>query len=617
MSSTITLMLRYLDGDSTEQETAELDRLVADSPDAARMLARLAIEQSQYGAIMGSLSNMVFADDGHVQSQIHPQTEDLRFAIQHASERQEAEALLQQLLKMEQMAARVDNSQIDHPGKTSAINQPVDSFSANQLIRLGPYVFTVLARSKPLKWFAATAALIAVATTIYFIFGSGQETIPDPIADQARTDDKPAVEPSTLIVASLTAEREAVWDRQPGLHLYAGQRFTLSHGFAEITTNSGAVALLEAPCSIELTSDENTLLLNDGKLIGLCQTEASRGFVVQTPDAQIVDIGTEFGVIVQEGRGTRVQVFGGEVRVTTNQADEKTRRAQSLTTQQAVWIPPDQGDLVRIDFDKDAFGLHIVEQLDIVDIVAGGNGLGGRSGMAIDLATGRFHTSEQIALLEREAWPRDTGMTINPIEESAFIDSVFIIDRFSQKAKITSDGGEFEGFPTMPQTINSSDANGFIQATPANTVINPPSHPDYQRPFAQVGRQDLDGHYVVIHAGSGITFDLNALKSEHSGAGLARFKASALNIEKQSIALSPAQRPATADIWVIVDGKQRFLRRSTNTETGVIEIDVNLNKDDRFLTLAVSHGGDGSFHDWVVFARPQIEIQPPIRGLRE
>ena len=59
-----------------------------------------------------------------------------------------------------------------------------------------------------------------------------------------------------------TTEHDAVWDRQPGEDLYAGQRLTLTQGFAEITTTRGAVAILEAPVTIELLNNDNALRLH-------------------------------------------------------------------------------------------------------------------------------------------------------------------------------------------------------------------------------------------------------------------------------------------------------------------------------------------------------------------
>ena len=115
------------------------------------------------------------------------------------------------------------------------------------------------------------------------------------------------------VVATLTAERDARWDRRPGRDLYAGERFTLTQGFAEITTQRGAVAILEGPSSIELVDHDNSIRLHDGRLIGICESDSSKGFVVKTANADVVDLGTEFGVSIDPQGMMLAQVFEGSV----------------------------------------------------------------------------------------------------------------------------------------------------------------------------------------------------------------------------------------------------------------------------------------------------------------
>ncbi|MEM9346949.1 MAG: LamG-like jellyroll fold domain-containing protein [Planctomycetota bacterium] len=123
----------------------------------------------------------------------------------------------------------------------------------------------------------------------------------------------------TKQVATLTAEHDAMWQLKSGESLSrgdalaAGQRLTLTQGYAEITTRRGAVAILEAPASVELLGN-NSLRLEAGKLVGICETPSSKGFVVRTPQMDMVDLGTEFGVTVRRDRVETV-VFDGEVEV--------------------------------------------------------------------------------------------------------------------------------------------------------------------------------------------------------------------------------------------------------------------------------------------------------------
>lgn len=144
-------------------------------------------------------------------------------------------------------------------------------------------------------------------------------------------------------VATLSADYRARWSVN-GLPatigvrdaFYAGQMVTLSEGFAQITFPSGAIAILEAPCTLELTDRDNTLRLVTGKLVGVCETPASHGFTVETPGARLIDTGTRFGVIY-DGM-TRTRVIEGEILVKSLSADPGVAATRLAA-----------GDAVRID----------------------------------------------------------------------------------------------------------------------------------------------------------------------------------------------------------------------------------------------------------------------------
>ena len=167
----------------------------------------------------------------------------------------------------------------------------------------------------------AAAVFFGLFTLVMVIKGPAEPT-PD-IADQPPSDSVSTPEtpdwqtPNEVqpIVATLTSTQNATWAEghfEPGSPLRASQRLTLTQGFAKITTQRGAVAIIQAPATIELIDSPNALHLDTGKLVGLCHTDSSKGFVVKTDHADITDLGTEFGVEVQAGRITTT-VFSGEV----------------------------------------------------------------------------------------------------------------------------------------------------------------------------------------------------------------------------------------------------------------------------------------------------------------
>ena len=157
-----------------------------------------------------------------------------------------------------------------------------------------------------------------------------------PSNDKPQSDDDLAISGAEQAsIATLTLTRDASWAGQVprlGEPLGPGTMLALTAGQAEITTSRGAVAVLQAPCTIELTDQSNALTLHSGKLVGLCHTTASKGFTVHTRHATIVDLGTEFGVHVLPNAVTTT-VFTGEVSVDTPDTEPQT-----LTTHQTARV---------------------------------------------------------------------------------------------------------------------------------------------------------------------------------------------------------------------------------------------------------------------------------------
>lgn len=190
--------------------------------------------------------------------------------------------------------------------------------------------------------YGGIAAALLVALSVFLIVqGMQSGQVPQPIT--AGVD--PAKQPmGRIAVATLTAEHDARWVQgafATGERLYAGQRLSLTRGFAKITTNAGAVAIIEAPSTIELINNENAIRLQTGKLVGICETSSSLGFTVYTPGGRIIDTGTRFGVIYNGA--TSVRVMDGEVLVKASRADAGARL-----------MPLSVGETARITADRSA-----------------------------------------------------------------------------------------------------------------------------------------------------------------------------------------------------------------------------------------------------------------------
>lgn len=126
-------------------------------------------------------------------------------------------------------------------------------------------------------------------------------------------DFSPAPQPAP--VATLAAAVDAQWGGPamppaPGAVLPSGP-LQLKYGLAELRFASGATVILEGPAECVLDS-AHRLTLHRGRLAANVSDEAI-GFTVRTPDATVVDLGTEFGVCSQDAGATDVHVFRGQV----------------------------------------------------------------------------------------------------------------------------------------------------------------------------------------------------------------------------------------------------------------------------------------------------------------
>ncbi len=119
-------------------------------------------------------------------------------------------------------------------------------------------------------------------------------------------------------------------------------------GLVELVTASGTVLLVEAPAGLEIVDALHARLLS-GKLV-VRMPKGRSGFVVDTPELRVRDLGTEFGVSVSPAGEAQVQVFEGKVR-----AESADRAAgQELRAGETVRVETG-GRLVAADYEEARF----------------------------------------------------------------------------------------------------------------------------------------------------------------------------------------------------------------------------------------------------------------------
>lgn len=161
-------------------------------------------------------------------------------------------------------------------------------------------------------------------------------------------------------IATLTNTAHARWETPSdpigiGSRFGAG-KFLLREGIAELTFDNGSVVLLEGPAEIEVV-DATGINLNSGRVFARVPEQA-RGFVINTPRASILDLGTAFGVATDYASSTLVQVFEGEV-VAENHRDGQKHH---FTAGRAFQIDRDQQQPREIEFAQQRFVVSLPDR---------------------------------------------------------------------------------------------------------------------------------------------------------------------------------------------------------------------------------------------------------------
>ncbi|HRZ58681.1 MAG TPA: FecR domain-containing protein [Candidatus Paceibacterota bacterium] len=137
-------------------------------------------------------------------------------------------------------------------------------------------------------------------------------------------------------------------------------RLTLEAGTVEVTIQNGARILLEGPATLELLTPLRAYLQAGRAVVHV--PEAASGFVIETRDANVLDVGTEFGVKVGPDRGTEVQVYQGSVFTAAKSAAGRTNSPQRLLAGSAARLDPDATEMFQtLPFAPDRFVRQLPE----------------------------------------------------------------------------------------------------------------------------------------------------------------------------------------------------------------------------------------------------------------
>ena len=187
------------------------------------------------------------------------------------------------------------------------------------------------------KYYTAIAASVAagVAAAIVLLFVIGDKGTEE-VDQSGYSQFVPA--PDRSPVARVSGVEDVVWaessgDIRPGHWLSAG-KLEIKKGMIELNYASGSTVLIKAPATYYIEA-QNKGFLEKGS-IRAHSPETVASFFIGTPNSELVDLGTTFGVTVLDVVATEVHVIEGLV------------KARALSDVNGKWRELRQGSALRI-----------------------------------------------------------------------------------------------------------------------------------------------------------------------------------------------------------------------------------------------------------------------------
>ncbi len=155
--------------------------------------------------------------------------------------------------------------------------------------------------------------------------------------------------------------------------------------------DNNAMVTIEGPAEFEIVS-EDRIKLQYGRIYSIVPQEAL-GFSVATPNAMVIDLGTEFGIQVDLEGNTELHVSQGMTRLmaginkkkVSSEIYEGSARKITGSSSEVSEVPCKDSIFVRKINSKTNLIWRGQKELDLADIVGGGNGWGQDSSKRVSI----------------------------------------------------------------------------------------------------------------------------------------------------------------------------------------------------------------------------------------
>lgn len=188
--------------------------------------------------------------------------------------------------------------------------------------------------------------LVATAAALLLtFFPMGRDRTPDDLASEFRSLEGGNDPGLGVAIVVQTRGLEEDSEIRVGRRLPAGL-FQLSQGEVLLHFVSGATVALQGPSQLEIESEMLATLLSGSATTRV--SESAKGFVLNSPGAAVVDLGTEFRMSVDSLGKSVVEVIDGEVELSLLGDDGTTLTSRQLAEREMVAVSPKEMRLTDI-----------------------------------------------------------------------------------------------------------------------------------------------------------------------------------------------------------------------------------------------------------------------------
>lgn len=224
---------------------------------------------------------------------------------------------LQARLKSDALAREIFRERMD-------LEASLRTWAAEGLIDERPEVNRAPRPERPKRFWSRwkVTMLAAVASILAVAVWWAQEPGPaqPKVAERQRQPNPLESTRSAVLLGRLVQKADCVWEQAPSLQedRFSAGMIKLVSGAAELRFDSGTNVILEGPCELTVETVDSARLLAGNVFVDV--TEVSNGFLLETPEAQIIDEGTQYAVYL-DSLTTEVHVFDGSVIWTPTKSD--------------------------------------------------------------------------------------------------------------------------------------------------------------------------------------------------------------------------------------------------------------------------------------------------------